>query len=445
MPNPHHTSPLVMLHNPKRDKESRVGRSGWYEYYAGFSSSFVRDAVNLSSGEPGLTRILDPWNGSGTTTEVATRNGFDAVGFDLNPAMVIAAKARVLQPDVHTSLTSLLDEILLRGSTIEQDIESDPLTAWLTDRTARSIRRIEFAIHAILIDAKRYVALGTLPSLQSVSPLAAFFYVALFRLLKKILKPFRSSNPTWIKNADTTGERVHVPRRELASMLRVHVARMAKDLAVENQWLFRDRLPQVELDIASSLSLPLNDQSIQLVITSPPYCTRIDYIVKTGPELALLGVGAPMMLRRLRELMIGTPTIAAAQPSPTKDWGTTCLELLDRVSRHKSRASKSYYLKTQVQYFDGLYESLKEINRTLARSGECVFVVQDSHYKEIHMDLAQILKEMGLGLGWNCEFRSDFVSRKTMVGVNRGARTYNNPPKLAVESVLRFTKSNLSH
>src|SRR5216684_580563 len=104
-------SPRV-LRNPKRNKHNRNGRSGWYEYYAGFSPTFVDDALALSFAEPGIDRILDPWNGSGTTTDVATRKGFDCIGFDLNPATVIVAKARTLQPNVQPSLASLLEDIL---------------------------------------------------------------------------------------------------------------------------------------------------------------------------------------------------------------------------------------------------------------------------------------------------------------------------------------------
>ncbi|WP_410712175.1 DNA methyltransferase [Bradyrhizobium sp. BEA-2-5] len=39
--------------------------------------------------------VLDPWNGSGTTTSVANGAGLTAVGIDINPAMAVVAKARL--------------------------------------------------------------------------------------------------------------------------------------------------------------------------------------------------------------------------------------------------------------------------------------------------------------------------------------------------------------
>lgn len=47
---------------------------GWYRYYAGYSTGFVRDTLR-SLPLPENSLILDPWNGSGTTTYVAAQTG----------------------------------------------------------------------------------------------------------------------------------------------------------------------------------------------------------------------------------------------------------------------------------------------------------------------------------------------------------------------------------
>jgi hypothetical protein len=431
--------PCPILRNPKRDKLSRLGRSGWYQYYAGFSSNFVQDALTISGATAGEDVVLDPWNGSGTTTDIAARNGFDSIGLDLNPVMVLVSKARTLQSNVQPSIESILEELLLRARTVDSGLDQEPLMKWLAADTASFVRSVETALQTILIDPKSYCSLGSLDSLQNVSSLAAFFYVLLFKTLKEILTPFRSSNPTWIKNAITPKDRLRVPRKQLISVIRAQAVQMSRQLILDDLPTRTGRIPNTHLDIASSLLLPLKNNSVGLILTSPPYCTRIDYVIKTAPELALLGVGDPAAVHELRRRMIGTPTIDETLPSPRKAWGKTCLDLVNKISKHKSHASKSYYLKTHLQYFDGLYKSLVEIDRILVQSGECFFVVQDSYYKEAHVDLARILREMGHSIGWECGLRRDFSSSRTMVGLNRGARAYDNP-KRAVESVLHFTK-----
>ena len=115
------------------------------------------------------------------------------------------------------------------------------------------------------------------------------------------------------------------------------------------------------------------------------------------------------------------------------------MSLLDSVESHQSKASKSYYLKTFLQYFSDLHKSLTEINRVLKRSGRVVIVVQDSYYKEIHVDLALVVTEMGELANWQLIDRLDFAAPKTMRSVNTKSRKYNSKIE-GVESVLCFQK-----
>jgi hypothetical protein len=44
----------------------------WYRYYAGYSERFVEDALDVTISDASDV-VLDPWNGSGTTTKVALK------------------------------------------------------------------------------------------------------------------------------------------------------------------------------------------------------------------------------------------------------------------------------------------------------------------------------------------------------------------------------------
>lgn len=72
---------------PKFTKKKWVGnkwKSRFFDFYAGYSTSFVADVL-LYWNLPGNSVILDPWNGSGTTTDIASKMGYKAIGYDLNP------------------------------------------------------------------------------------------------------------------------------------------------------------------------------------------------------------------------------------------------------------------------------------------------------------------------------------------------------------------------
>lgn len=84
----------LVITNPKRAAAALAGRDHWFPYYAGFSSEFARQLI-ASSSLAKRSALMDPWNGSGTTTVSAALNGYKAIGFDLNPVMAVVAKAKV--------------------------------------------------------------------------------------------------------------------------------------------------------------------------------------------------------------------------------------------------------------------------------------------------------------------------------------------------------------
>jgi hypothetical protein len=183
--------------------------------------------------------------------------------------------------------------------------------------------------------------------------------------------------------------------------------------------------------------MPLKDSSADAVVASPPYCTRIDYVVGTLPELAVLGADADG-IRALRRRMIGTPTVHRPDDGwPERNrWGATATHLLDVVAAHPSRASATYYLNFYLQYLNGMWRSLKEVARVTRTGSPVVLVAQDSYYKEQHVDLPQILTDMGRELEWRNAAHHTFKV-PTKAWLNQRARQYRDD-RSATESVLVF-------
>ena len=161
--------------NPKRETKMPSGRANWYPYYAGFSHRFAHTLIESLHIRRG-GRVLDPWNGSGTTTLSALRTGHDAFGFDLNPVMVIAAKAQMLSPLSKDSLAPLTAEIakIARISSEIHLSRVDPLSTWLMPSSARDLRRIEAAVQHLLVDSDSHRFHSDAPD-RATSDLAAFF------------------------------------------------------------------------------------------------------------------------------------------------------------------------------------------------------------------------------------------------------------------------------
>lgn len=428
-----------IIRNPKRDILSRVGKSGFFNYYASFSPGFVSDIIKYLRLKEG-SLIMDPWNGSGTTTQVAQEMGYASIGYDINPAMVIVAKAKKLDPDVTPSLVTLCLDIVNKAKRYKKYPLADyePLETWFFPNTAAVIRNIERAIQNLLISEK-YCYLYFNNKLMPISNLAAFFYVAMFRSLKALICNFRSTNPTWVKKPKNEAERVFVSSDDIYNLFQEHVVEMTK-LLLNSKRIVLDTVYNSLLDIADSKEIPLPDDSIEAVISSPPYCTRIDYAVATCLELALLGCNYQEQLKNLRAKTIGSPIIINEELPIQENWGKTCINTINRIFEHETKASKSYYYKTYIQYFGSIYRSLKEINRTLKNIGSCALVVQDSFYKDVHVDLPSIFIEMGETFSWDVKLREDYQIKQTMVGINSKSNRYRNGV-VATESVLVFQKT----
>jgi hypothetical protein len=260
-----------------------------------------------------------------------------------------------------------------------------------------------------------------------VSPLAAFFYCALFTMVRQLTVPFRTTNPTWVRTAQDREALIDASWSDIDLHFNRDIQRLASRLTLSP--------PQADLPCTlyegSAENLAL-DNPADLVVTSPPYCTRIDYVVATKPELAIMA-NTQDDLARLRLLMLGTPLTKDADASAS-DWGDTASTFMQRVTRHKSKAASTYYYRYYGAYMNRLWASLQAIDNSTRPEGTLAVVVQDSYFKEVHLDLPQIVAEMGDALS-RPHSRINFPVATTKAAMHPGSRAYRTS-FTAIESLV---------
>jgi hypothetical protein len=423
--------------SPKQSVRPRIPEASWYRYYAGFSPEFAHYMVSEYRTKNPEGLVVDPWNGAGTTTHMAAHIGLRSAGFDLNPVMTVAAKARLLGQEVNGSLRSIAADILAHADEEIDLLSPDPLEHWFQPGASAYLRALEQVSKRLLVEAEGTMLQANIdPDHPSFSSLAAFYYVALFRTIRKLLSPLYGSNPAWVR-VPTKAKRLRPSRSTVRNTFLTEI----DALILSREGSSDGAEPtQVETRIctADSRSLPLGNEEASAVISSPPYCTRLDYAVATRPELALLGMTDDEIVS-LRRQLLGTTTVQRSSPTVEANWGPTCHRLLERIATHPSKASAGYYLKTHVQYFASLYESFREIDRVLARGGACTLVLQDSYYKEIHNDLPRITEEMGEAIGWRLVHKQNFQVRRVLSALRHRDK---NSQRVANEGVLHFEKDD---
>ncbi|MCX4456795.1 site-specific DNA-methyltransferase [Streptomyces sp. NBC_01728] len=340
--------------------------------------------------------VLDPWNGSGTTTLAAQHLGFQSIGVDRNPVANVIAR---LRSDAGRCTGNIKRPPKPRARSTER-FRRDPLAAWFDAEAIARLRDWHRVIKKL--DADLY-SIGM---------------VALFRAVRSLTKPFEGSNPTWVKRAKEESSLIYLDHSEV-------------DLAVEREIYFVSSRaadhPKYSAPITlvggDSSSLPISDERIDVVLTSPPYLTRIDYAVAYTRELAILGIDISSD-RRLRSGLMGTTLIRREDSLDLDSLGNAGKSLLERIAQHDSKASSGYYLKQARQYLDDLTAGFDQLSRVCKRKATVHLVVQDSFYKDVPVPLAEICIEESRARGWDLEFQERFEVRRSLTTLNTAARAY---------------------
>ncbi|MBP7676986.1 MAG: hypothetical protein KBB14_11745 [Thermoanaerobaculia bacterium] len=412
-----------------------VGTDSWFPFYAGYSQAFVRDVLSALDLSPRST-VLDPWNGAGTTSTVADDLGYSAVGIDINPVAALIASARLTRNEDSRHCAGLAREFLKIATRRPVTISpSDALLPWLSHPLAARIRSIESAILSLVgsLDGR-----PVNPVNQTPPPFAAFFLLALTRAAKQFIRAKPSSNPTWMQPSSRGRVRPTTLDSSFLSVLQASTG------DIPSASPFHDLASRVLL--GDSRSLPLSDSSVHAVITSPPYCTRLDYFNATCFELAVLGLGSDNPQHRaLRASAMGTNLLREADRDVLRDLPPSVRRLLTTIRTHPSKASDSYYLRSYTQYFHDALRSLRELRRVLQPGAPAVFVVQSSYYKEVPVPLASLYVSLARHVGMQATRLHQAPVTRVLANIHRHATPLRGSRRYTEDVVLAVAPAAPSH
>lgn len=307
----------LQIINPKRINQAETEWESFFPYYAGYPESFASKVLLSAKLQPN-SLVFDPWNGSGTTTFVASNMGLQSVGFDINPAMVVVGRARLLPPSDADCLIPICKTILASAKSARDPLVDEPLLTWFGPETAKYIRSIEEATFTQLAGPWTISDCG--PKLENLSGIAATFYVALFSICRLACLKFRSSNPTWFRHPKSGERRISIPKDRLDALLIDQITRMADALHKRSENHGASTIRLVDSTVTT-----LTPESVDFVLTSPPYCTRIDYSAATRIELAVLHRVVDANSKDIRRKMLGSSS------KPLKCWIAHSASTLNRV------------------------------------------------------------------------------------------------------------------
>ena len=254
----------------------------WVPWIAGFSGSFVAGVLDALRSQRRRMRVLDPFAGVGTTLVEALKQGDDAVGYEINPyaALACRVKAEANRYDaaaLETSITQFEeygeDESWLHTSPATQPPDG------FRSRVPFFSQTVERQVLACL-DFIAQRTTGWLRDLFRVAFGSVMVGFSNYSYEPSLGTRAGAGKPD-ILHADVFG----VVRRKLLEML--------DDIVTFQGWMRAyDQTPRAIVHPFSYFEHAPDaaPQSIDALITSPPYLNNYHYIRNTRPHLFWLGM-----------------------------------------------------------------------------------------------------------------------------------------------------------
>jgi tRNA G10 N-methylase Trm11 len=375
----------------------------------------LKSLERLTSGT-----VLDPMTGSGTVARVAKERNLHAIGFDLDPLAVLISKVATTPVDEETmdkSFGSFMNALKsLDGQSLTLDwIDSDP----------EAVRFVEF-----------WFGQKQRNDLRKISHLL-------------INHDNSEINPDFVDVLKIALSRIIVTKKQAASLAqdtshsRPHRVTLESEFDVlkgfENS--FRavkkciSQIPKqgsvfIRRGDARNLSI-LQDDSIDAVITSPPYLNAIDYM--RGHRLSLIWLGHSYQdLRQTRSISIGS------ERKPDLQFNGAHFESMKLAMGDLEPLPKRFHGMIE-RYVIDLHKMITEVARVLKPNCNATFVMGNSCLKGVYIENSEALARAGelLGLGIASKFERELPS---------GSRYLPTPEagalskRMRKEVILTFTK-----
>jgi tRNA G10 N-methylase Trm11 len=343
--------------------------------------------------------ILDPFCGSGTLLVEALVAGRSAVGVDVDPVAAFISRVKSI-PLSPTLLDGEFDRLrrhldLLRRPAREYSrLIHDDLSPTAINRYRRrfhipAIPNIEhwFRVYVVLDLARLRLAIQRTFN----HPRVRNFFLACFA---SIIRNTSNADPvpvsglevtTHMKKLDEEGRRI--------DPFQLFERRVEREIrGMRELWEHAtDACVRVRRADATELTRSLRAQCIDVVITSPPYNTAVDYYRRHALEMYWLGmVNSHEDRLKLAPRYLGRTLV---RQSNAKLRCTFQSPYIERLVAHARRISASHG-RVVTHYCASMQRMLEHISRVLKRNGRAVFVVGNSKWNGRRVHATRLITEL---------------------------------------------------
>jgi len=344
-------------------KETNYASHGYHKYPAKFIPQLVSRLLKRYSEEGDL--ILDPFGGCGTTLVEAKLNNRNSVSIDVNDSAILisSAKATAINPIVLEENNKLLLERIARNNDRNNYYKSanNRLQYWFKKKQYNKLSRI-------------YNEIQNEPNRN----LKIFYNCCFSNILKncskwysKSIKPQQDPNK---KDADPV------------STFTEHLNYMTTRNAEYYNLLSKSKRTKSSVKKADARRTGLSKNSVDLVITSPPYAISYEYA--DIHQLSLLWFGSVTNIADIRKDYVGTSSKKAIieRDKIVSPVGLKTIESLQKSNLGLANQMANYIVDIDLTFRE-MYRVLKHNKRVCIIIGDTQYLGTNIPNTEISIEL----------------------------------------------------------
>ena len=379
----------------------------WYRFVLSFPPHLVREYVDRF-GLDGSDTVLDPFCGTGTTLVECKKLGIPSVGIEALPSSAFVANTKV---DWSVDPKALME----RADTVSQRALKTLHDEGISDNTSND--EVDPAIlRQLPLDAAKLVFK------DAISPLPLHKTLVLVEELKRHQSDTYADHEMLALASAIVGD-----ISNLKFGPEVGVGKIKQDAPVVSAWLRRltkiandlgnlsdyETTSEVHCGDAREIDEILKPNSIDAVITSPPYPNEKDYTRTVRIESVILGFFEDRAdLRSTKQHLLRSNSRTVYKGDDDDKWlpaDSRVHELADQIEARRIELGKTsgfekQYSRVARLYFGGMARHLHILSNVLKPGAKLAYVVGDqASFFRIMIRTGQLLAEIAEEIGYEVE------------------------------------------
>ena len=372
------------------DKNKNVPVHRWYPFVEGYSKEFIDDILSELAFTPQC--VLEPFCGSGTTPVELQLRGIKCHSFEVSPFMYLLATTKMCTDYKSTELQDVIECLKTALSIVPKQIRDyEKIPFGPTVVNTGKLKKYNFHDSAIdgLLDI-RYAIKNTVKD-ENYRKLC---YVALASIIMESSNMFRngkclSYRKGW-QDKVLTRQQVH------ESFMRKLSTDILEDIQQGSEQTLASSNAQLCCygDVRTNIR-QIDDNSIDLIITSPPYLNSRDYTDIYMLELKVLELIKDYKeLRELRRRTLRSHVQVQYEELQPID-NERLIACLKEMRKRKDVASWNNDILNMVcGYFEDMQELFCNFRRVMRKGGKIYFNVANSAYFGVEVPVDLIVSDI---------------------------------------------------